>query len=211
MIQTLEGWTDPAPDRPIPFVSAVGDDLRAHIPPSEQGGGRGSRLLRRLKIAATSSGFHLCLNYRLSHTARGRFGLLGRVIASGLFWWGRHFYGCSIAPTARIQGGLILPHPQGIVIGAGAVVGPRGWIFQNVTIGGAPEKTGLPSIGADARIFAGAVLAGPIHVGDNVVIGANAVINRDLPPRSIAFAPTFEVGPIPDRFLVRSTDEGDLP
>jgi len=211
MIPTPEGWIDPAPDRPIPFFSAVRDDVRAHIPPAEQGGGRSSRLLRRLKIAATSSGFHLCLIYRLSHTVRGRWGPPGRAIASGLFWWGRHFYGCSIAPTARIQGGLILPHPQGIVIGAGAVVGARAWIFQNVTIGGSPDKTGLPVIGADARVYAGAVLTGQILVGDNVVIGANAVINRDLPSRSIALATAFEVGPLPDRFLVRSTDGADLP
>ena len=46
---------------------------------------------------------------------------------------------------------MILPHPQGIVIGAGVVVGPRAWIFQNVTIGGGPGKIGVPVIGADGR------------------------------------------------------------
>lgn len=204
-------WFDPDPDRPIPFIAALRDDLSAHIPPEEQGGRRASRLIRRLMIAATSSGFHLTITYRLSHLFRGRWGVVGRAIALGFFWLGRHVYGCSIAPTARLHGGLILPHPQGLVIGAGALVGPRGWIFQNVTIGGAPDKSGLPRVGADARIYAGAVLTGPIVIGDNVMIGANAVIHRDLPSRTMARAPGVEITPLPERFLVRSPDGADIP
>ena len=206
MTLPVADWSDPAPGRPIPLVSALQDDLHAHIPPEGQGGGRMRRSLRAIKIAATSAGFHLACNYRLSHTIRGRWGRVGHPIAMGLFWWGRHFYGCSIAPTARLHGGLILPHPQGIVVGAGAEVGPRAWIFQNVTIGGAPDKAGLPRVGADARIYAGAVLAGPVLVGDNVVIGANAVIHRNVPSRSIARMAAAEVGPLPDRFLVDSSE-----
>ena len=37
---------------------------------------------------------------------------VGRALASVLYWWNRHFYVCSIAPTARLHGGVILPHPQ---------------------------------------------------------------------------------------------------
>ena len=94
-------------------------------------------------------------------------------------------------------GGLIFPHPQGIVIGGGTVVGPRAWIYQNATIGGAPGKPGLPHVGADARIYAGAVLTGPILVGDNVLIGANAVVHRDVPSRTAVRSAAVESGPLP--------------
>jgi len=131
-----------------------------------------------------------------------RAGLLGRVLGGVLFWWNRHFHGCTIAPTARLHGGVILPHPQGIVIGAEVVVGPRAWIFQNVTIGGAPGKTGVPAIGADVRIFSGAVISGPITLGDNVMIGANAVVLRDVPDRTLVQSLPAEFLPLPERFLV---------
>lgn len=62
-----------------------------------------------------------------------------------------------------------------------AKIGPNAWIFQNVTIGGRPGKAGGPRIGADARIYAGAVIAGPIQLGEGVVVGANAVVARDVP------------------------------
>lgn len=182
-------WSDPAPDRPIPLLAAWLDDLRAHVPEGSRGGPRAARAARLLKVAATTPGVHLASAYRLGHAARGRLGLPGRAIGAALFWAGRHLYGCSIAPTARLYGGLVMPHPQGIVVGGGVVVGPRAWIFQNVTIGGTPGREGLPRVGADARIYPGAVIAGPVAIGDGCVVGANAVVVRDLPPRTLARAP----------------------
>jgi serine O-acetyltransferase len=158
--------------------------------------------LQLLAVALRSSGFHLMVSYRMAHALVCGAGPLGRVLAGVLFWWNRHFYTCSIAPTARLHGGVILPHPQGIVIGAGVVVGPRAWIFQNVTIGGAPGKIGAPAIGADARIYIGAVVAGPIKVGDNVVIGANAFVQRDVPEQTVVRCPRADFAPLPERFEV---------
>lgn len=187
---------------PIPFFEALRNDLRAHVPPTDRFGSSAKVLSRTCVLILTSAGFHLTLLYRLSHTSRYRLGLPGRALAAWFYWLGRHVYGCSMAPTALLGGGLILPHPQGIVIGAGAVVGPRAWIFQNVTIGGVPDRSGLPTIGADARIYAGAVVSGPIAVGDNVVIGANAVVGRDVPPRSMVRSLAVEVAPLPEKFVV---------
>jgi serine acetyltransferase len=159
-----------------------------------------------LLTAVRSAGFHATLAYRLSHTLQGRLGPPGRLAAAFISWCACRLYRCAIAPAARLHGGLILPHPQGIVVDAGTVVGPRAWIFQNVTLGGAPEKVGLPRVGADARIFSGAVLSGPVTVGDNVVIGANAVVHRDVPSRSIVRVAAVEVLPLPDRFVVATPD-----
>ena len=114
--------------------------------------------------------------------------------------WIEHEGARAIAPGAVISGGVILPHPQGIVVGHGAVIGARTWIFQNVTIGGAPGKAGSPRVGADVRIFAGAVIAGPISVGNNVIIGANVVVARDVHDRSLVRPADPIVVPLPDRF-----------
>jgi serine O-acetyltransferase len=176
----LGATTDPG--RPVPFLPAFRADILAHVPPERTGGSRVGWWMSLASTAVRSSGFHVATLYRLAHLSRGRGGWPGRALAATLFWFVRHSYGCSIAPTARIHGGLILPHPQGIVIGAGAVLGPRCWVFQNVTVGGAPGRTGLPTVGADCRLFAGAVLVGPIRVGDRAVVGANAVVHRDVPP-----------------------------
>jgi serine O-acetyltransferase len=178
-------WRDPVPTRALPFWSSLAEDIRAHVSPEQRPNSRWRWLWLGCRILVFSSGCHAVLLYRLGHLARLRLPLLGRLVAGFLFWLGRHWYGCSIAGTARLHGGLILPHPQGIVIGGGVIVGPRSWIFQNVTLGGAPEKAGVPRIGSDARIYAGAVISGPVTLGDHVRVGANVVVWRDVPSESV--------------------------
>jgi serine O-acetyltransferase len=181
-------------------------DVVAHIPMGARGASRPGWARMAAVVVSTSSGFHAVFLYRLAHAVHGRLWPVGRVMSAVLFRVLRHGYGCSIPATARLHGGLILPHPQGIVIGAGTVVGPRAWIFQNVTLGGTPGKLGLPWVGADARIYAGAVLAGPIRLGDNVVVGANAVVVDDVPSASLVRCAPVEVRPLPPRFRVEGSD-----
>jgi serine O-acetyltransferase len=138
----------------------------------------------------------------MAHSLRGWLWLPGRVLAAILFWIGRHWYGCSIASTARLHAPLVFPHPQGIVIGPGVVVGPRTWIFHNVTIGGVPGRSGMPRVGCDARIYTGAVICGPVVVGDNVMVGANTVVSRDVPSRSLVRPTSAIVQPLPECFQV---------
>jgi serine O-acetyltransferase len=109
-------------------------------------------------------------------------------------------YGVFIAPQARIAPGVRFPHPTGIVIGEGVVVQDRVTIYQNVTLGGA--RTGdwragnYPEIGAGSTIFAGAVVAGRLRVGQGCTIGANAVVLRDVPDGATAVgAPAHAVMP----------------
>jgi serine O-acetyltransferase len=194
-------WVDPSPHRPVPFWASVRQDVVAHIPQAQRRRSRWQWALATVSVVLRSSGFRVSVNYRLAHALHHQGGALGRALAGVFFWWNRHFYGCSLAPSARLHGGLILSHPQGIVVGPDAVVGPRGWIFQNVTVGGAPGLDGLPRIGTDVRIYAGAVLAGPISVGDNVMIGANAVVYRDVPSRTVVRCPPAEFSPLPALFV----------
>lgn len=55
-------------------------------------------------------------------------------------------------------------------------------VFQQVTIG---NEGGIPSIGDNVKICAGAKVIGPITIGDDVIIGANAVVTHDVPSHSV--------------------------
>jgi serine O-acetyltransferase len=87
--------------------------------------------------------------------------------------------------NAKIGGGLLLPHPTGIVIHPEAVIGANCLIFQGVTLGTGPFP-GLPRVGAGVDIGAGAKLLGGITIGDGAKIGANAVVLCDVPAGATA-------------------------
>jgi len=86
--------------------------------------------------------------------------------------------GADIPVNCGIAGGLLIPHPNGIVIHPRARIGPNCLLFQQVTIG---DAGGVPTIGGHVDIGAGAKILGPIHIGDHARIGANAVVLTDVP------------------------------
>ena len=93
--------------------------------------------------------------------------------------------GADIPINTRIGGGLLLPHPNGIVIHPSVVIGPNCLIFQQVTLGMA--HGGVPTLGGHVDIGAGAKVIGQVRLADHSRIGANAVVTIDVPearPRS---------------------------
>jgi serine O-acetyltransferase len=86
--------------------------------------------------------------------------------------------------NARIDGGLLIPHPNGIIIHPDVKIGPNCLIFQQVTLG--MGRGGVPRLGGHVDIGAGAKVLGPVSVGDNAVIGANAVVLCDVPSGTMA-------------------------
>lgn len=88
--------------------------------------------------------------------------------------------GAEIDLKTTIGGGLVLPHPNGIVIHPDTVIGPNCLIFQQVTVG-VTTHGGPPVIAGHVDIGAGAKILGPITIGDHAVIGANAVVTKDVP------------------------------
>ena len=156
-----EPWTDPAPARPVPFWASLRQDIVAHVPPEHRNRSLLKWFLVTVRIVLFSPGFGVALLYRFNHTITHYAGPLGRLIAGLINWLVHVRYLTAIAPRARIFGGLILPHPQNIIIGSRVVIGPRAWIFQNVTMGGIPGKDGEPTVGSDVRIRCGAVICGP--------------------------------------------------
>ena len=81
-------------------------------------------------------------------------------------------------------------HALGCTVHPLATIGENCVIFTNVTIGrkwtNGKTGGGLPQIGNNVVIGAGAVLLGDIKIGDNAIIGANAVVLKDVPKNSIA-------------------------
>lgn len=88
--------------------------------------------------------------------------------------------GADIPLNCQLGGGLLLPHPNGIVIHPGARIGPNCMIFQQVTIGTRKGEM-VPVIGCHVDIGAGAKILGGVHIGDHARIGANAVVIKDVP------------------------------
>ena len=105
--------------------------------------------------------------------------------------------GADLPVTVKIDGGFLLPHPNGVVISPFSTIGPNCMFFQQVTIGA--TRKGSPKVGGHVDIGAGAKVIGPITIGDHAQIGANAVVTIDVPAHGVA------VG-IPARLVVPKTD-----
>ncbi len=96
----------------------------------------------------------------------------------------RFFTGIEIHPGATIGKGFFIDHGMGVVVGETSEIGNNCVLFHNVTLGGTGKHKGKrhPTIGNNVMIGTGAILLGPITVGDNVRIGANTfILMRDVP------------------------------
>jgi serine O-acetyltransferase len=92
--------------------------------------------------------------------------------------------GADIPLNCNLGGGLLLPHPNGVVTHHDALIGPNCLLFQQVTLalgkGGAPRLEGHVDVGAGAKIL------GPVSIGSHAKIGANAVVLSNVPSGATA-------------------------
>jgi serine O-acetyltransferase len=119
---------------------------------------------------------------------RGRSGWLALVMKRWAalrhrFW--SAISGADIPVNCQIEGGLLLPHPNGVVIHPAARIGPNCLIFQQVTLGTRGDG-GAPVLAGHVDVGAGAKLLGVVVVGEHARIGANAVVLMDVPPHGVA-------------------------
>ena len=125
------------------------------------------------------------LLYRCSNRLR-RVGLLAAVLKQV----NQFLTGADVAPGAVIGRGLVLYHPNGVVIGEGAVLGRDCVLQQGVTIGGlgGPRSAGsvTTKLGDSVFVGAGARVIGAVEVGSRSVVGANAVVTKSVPADSVA-------------------------
>ncbi|MCF8383074.1 MAG: serine acetyltransferase [Chlorobium sp.] len=122
------------------------------------------------------------------HAAK-RGGIIGKLakpfhVMRHRFW--SAVSGADIPVNSRIGGGLLMPHPNGIVVHPDAEIGPNCLIFQQVTIGTGGPKAGTPRIGGHVDIGAGAKILGGVTIGSHARIGANAVVIDDIPENATA-------------------------
>jgi serine O-acetyltransferase len=93
--------------------------------------------------------------------------------------------GADIPLNCRLGGGLLMPHPNGIVIHPDAEIGPNCLLFQQVTIG-TRGNGGAPRIDGHVDIGAGAKIIGAVAIGRHAKIGANSVVLDDVPAGATA-------------------------
>lgn len=131
-------------------------------------------------------------SYQRHSASSGPLAALGRWIAHYRHRFWTIVTGAEIPITTRIAGGLMLPHPHGIVIHAETVIGPNCLIMQNVTLG-SNVKDAAPRIGGHVDLFAGACVLGPVTIGDHARVGALALVLDDVPAGATVVAPRAQI------------------
>ncbi len=140
--------------------------------------------------------FHKIANF----FAKAKFDLVARVISQ----FSRFLTGIEIHPKAKIGKNLFIDHGMGVVIGETSEIGDNVTIYHMVTLGGIS-----PSINSDSQrqikrhptlmdnvvVGSGAQILGPVIIGKNSLIGANAVVTKDVPEKSVmAGIPAKRIG-----------------
>ena len=160
------------------FIARLREDIenvRQHDPAA-----RGA-----VEIALNYSGMHAIWAHRLTHKLWQKEET--KSLARTLSQFARFLTGVEIHPGATIGRRFFIDHGMGIVIGETAEVGDDVMLYHGVTLGGRSlEKVKRhPTIGDRVTIGAGAKVLGPVEIGSDSAIGANAVVVNDRPADSI--------------------------
>ena len=140
-----------------------------------------------LSIILTYPGVKAVFFHQISNFFyKAGFDLIARIISQTI----RFFTGIEIHPGAKIGKNLFIDHGMGVVIGETSEIGDNVTIYHNVTLGGSSPSIDSerqrhekrhPTIGNDVVIGSGAQIIGPIKIGNNARIAANAVVVKDVP------------------------------
>lgn len=137
-----------------------------------------------LEIALLYPGPKSVMFHRIAHFLyQNRIYFFARLVAEV----SRCLTGIEIHPGAKIGKRLVIDHGVGVVIGETAVIGDDCIIFHGVTLGGTkfdPIKR-HPTVGDRVLIGTGAKILGPITLGHDAKIGANAVVMKDVAPHAV--------------------------
>ena len=127
----------------------------------------------KLEVLLLYPGLHAVIGHKISNFLYKKDLFFSARLVSQIF---RFFTNIEIHPGAQINGTLFIDHGAGIVIGETAIIGNEVTIYHGVTLGGTGKETGKrhPTIG-DAKLL------GSIEIGNNVKIGANSVVLKNIP------------------------------
>ena len=131
-------------------------------------------------IALTYSTLHAVWAHRIQHRL---WNAGARALARAGSQVARFMTGVEIHPGARRGRRFFIDHGMGVVIGETAVVGDDVMLYHGVTLGGTANAAVKrhPTLGHRVLVGAGAKILGPIALGDDVKVGANAVVLHDAP------------------------------
>ena len=138
-----------------------------------------------LEVLLLYPGVHAIAAHRVAHRLHKR----GHTfVARAISQVARFATGIEIHPGATIGKGLMIDHGMGVVIGETAEIGDNCTIYQGVTLGGTGKDVGKrhPTLGNNVMIGAGAKVLGPMLIGDNSKVAANAVVLTEIPENSTA-------------------------
>jgi serine acetyltransferase len=146
------------------------------------------------KLFVTFAEFRSLFDYRLSAAPNLKYHMLDKFRRATEL----HINCPMIGPRFRIQ------HGHNTYVFA-REVGSDFWVNHNVTIG---ANRGIPKIGNCVSVRTGAVVVGEITIGDDVMIGANAVVTTDIPDGHAAYAPRTLIKPVRQKGRCRSGASG---
>ena len=119
-----------------------------------------------------------------------KFDLIARIISQ----FSRFLTGIEIHPRAKIGKNLFIDHGMGVVIGETSEIKDNVTIYHMVTLGGISPSINSkeqrhvkrhPTLEDDVVVGSGAQVLGPVTVGKNAKIGANAVVTKDVPENAV--------------------------
>lgn len=112
--------------------------------------------------------------------------VIGRI-ASFLHYINCLALGIQMPLHSKIQGKIYFFHFGNIVINPNAKLGNNIYCYNGITIGKEfyGNKKGVPELGNEIILFTGSKIVGNIKIGNNVVVGANSVVIKDVPDNSI--------------------------
>jgi serine O-acetyltransferase len=134
----------------------------------------------RMEIILCYSGLHAIWTYRFTHLLWTRgFKIEARIISQ----LSRFFTGVEIHPGATIGRRFFIDHGMGVVIGETTEIGDDVLLYQGVVLGGVSleKHKRHPTLGNKVVVGSGAILLGPIKVGDEARVGAGSVVIGDVP------------------------------
>ena len=161
----------------------------------------------KLSVILTYPGVKAVFMHRIANFfAIAKFDLVARIISQV----SRFMTGIEIHPKAKIGKNLFIDHGMGVVIGETSDIGDNVTIYHMATLGGISPSINSdtqrqvnrhPTLQDNVGIGSGAQVLGPITVGKNAKIGANAVVTKDVPENGVMVGiPAKNVGTATEEF-----------
>ena len=161
----------------------------------------------KLSVILTYPGVKAVFFHQIAHFfCIAKFDLVARIISQ----FSRFLTGIEIHPKAKIGKNLFIDHGMGVVIGETSEIGNNVTIYHAVTLGGispsidSNEQRNVkrhPTLKDNVVVGSGAQVLGPIEVGKNAKIGANAVVTKEVPENAVMVGiPAKNVGTTTEEF-----------